>query len=87
MGQFILSVPPTASATTFVYRATGGEGNPAVSPVPGLAGKTIDLVTYNTLVLIPETPPPDAQGYYYDGTNIYLGIPLNPGDVLQIVYS
>jgi hypothetical protein len=91
MGQFIYSDPRTM---TFVYTATGGEGNPAVIPLPSLIGKTINLVTYNTLTLIPEPKPPDSQGWYYDSTvgsptygDLLLGIPLNPNDVIQIVFT
>ncbi len=85
MGQFILTVPGTTATT---YIATGTEG--MVVPFPGLFGRTIDLVTYNTLVLIPETPATlDAQGYYYNNAtkSLVLGFPLNEDDVLQILFS
>jgi hypothetical protein len=69
------------------YTATGAEGTTLT--LPALAGKTIITVFYNTLVLIPETPPPDAQGYSYDpGTQTFtFGFPLNPDDVIQIIYT
>lgn len=91
MGQFIYSDPITDS---LAYVATGAEGNPAKIPLPRLIGKKINLVTYNTLTLIPETNPPDSQGWYYDGdptspdyTDLILGIPLNPTDVVQIIFT
>lgn len=94
MGQFIYSDPITDS---FVYTATGAEGNPAVIPLPFLLGKKINLVTINTLTLIPETKPPDSQGWYYDSDptsstygDLLLGIPLNatpPPDVIQIIFT
>lgn len=85
MGQFIYEFPQASTTTAFTYVATGAEGNTLV--VPALTGKNILLITYNTLTLIPETPPPDAQGYSFSGDTIKFGIPLNAGDVIQILYS
>jgi hypothetical protein len=90
MGQFIYSKSPLTSIT---YIATGGEGN--LLPLPQLLNRHIDLVTYNSLVLIPEqTNPPDSQGWFYDSDpasptfgDLIFGINLMPTDVVQILFS
>jgi hypothetical protein len=85
----ILLLQPGVSTTDYI--ATGLEGNSV--PMPGLFGRKILLLTYNTLVLIPETAGTlDAQGYYYDTNpasstyqNLVFGFPLNTDDVIQII--
>jgi hypothetical protein len=88
MGQFILTKPGT---TSIEYIATGGEGNKI--PLPSLLGRTIQLVTYNTLTMIPESDPPDAQGWFYqsnasspDFGDLIFGFDLNATDVVQILF-
>jgi hypothetical protein len=87
MGQFVFKYPEAGTTTTFTYTATGAEGSTLVVPV--LAGKNLILVTLNSVTLIPETPPPDSQGYSYDAatTTFTFGFPILLGYVFQIVYS
>lgn len=84
MGAFGFGTTPFAP---IVYVANGTEGDTLT--VPAIFGRTIDLVTYNTLVLIPETAPPDQQGYSYDAATatFTFGFPLNANDVIQILTS
>lgn len=76
-------------AQPVVYTATGLEGTTVnLTKVPGFtAGLPLKLVTRNSLVLTPETPPPDSQGYSYDPftTIITFGTPLSVGEVIQLV--
>lgn len=85
MGQFIFTQPPPVGTQSITYVATGAEGHTLV--LPQLTGHQIDLVTYNTLVLIPESSPPDAQGYFFSGDTITFGINLQLDDVVQILYT
>lgn len=87
MSGFVYTKPLISNVS---YTATGAEGRTIF--FPSLLGRKIALVTYNTLVLIPETPPLDQQGFFYDSNpasptfeNLILGIPLNPNDVIQIL--
>ena len=83
MGMFTFS---NTAVSYLPYTATGAEGTTLI--LPALKGASVISVTYNTLVLIPETPPPDAQGYSFDsGTGTFtFGFPLNSTDVLQFIY-
>jgi hypothetical protein len=88
MGSFVFKYPPTVSATTttLTYTVTTPINTLVLS---ALNGKTLVLVTLNTITLIPQTPPPTSQGYSYDaGTNtLTFGATLLPGYVLQIIYT
>lgn len=89
MGQFMRTVP-TMTSMEYTVTAAGPPVVPYILPFPALAGRTINLITYNTLVLIPETAGTlDAQGYYYDSAtqSLVFGFPLNDGDVLQILFT
>lgn len=89
MGEFRFSSPGLEVED---YTATGTEGNKISAPY--LLGKTIALVTRNTLTLIPEnTNPPDSQGWFYDSDpasptfqDLIFGTNLQPDEVIQILY-
>lgn len=84
MGAFVFS---GASVSALDFTATGAEGMTLV--LPALIGATVLLLTYNSVVFVPENPVTDSSGYMFNtntGTFTF-GLNLQPQDIIQILYE
>lgn len=90
MGQFLFS---NNDLSSLVYIATGLEpvntDGDTVLTLPALIGASVLLLTYNSVVFVPENPVVDSSGYMFNsptGTFTF-GLMLQAGDIIQILFT